>query len=448
MSLREVTNKFGCKRGPDRADVNDGEPRYLRIIDEDYLDPIDESSTAGPFTAHLATGTDFQFGILRQLPIPLVDHSFYLRTLYGAVDIPWPANISLSFPTVSENKTSCILPAHELYSGDGSHGNSLSFHHNHPRGGTTEMKYFGLASLMFVLYGIPVHVRCLLVEDIEAFNFPSSLKMCPVLFDGRIFETGNMPFNVNYIDSTLSLNLNLKSPNLKYPFISKDFELSVYLLSNPVFPDFQPPDAASKTRAGLSFNLEPSFNKSLFFDESVMKDQTQKVLMLGRLALMELRRFNELCGVIFDHSKIAVKSNHQHFRILNGVLKRKRRLRIKNMRAWDNVYDRLLHFSDSSSVRFVSIDLGNLVDYREWASLLDQMGESIETEAGPPSPSDPPKPVLRRIYSSGDEAAARTTYEAFLADERFSSNSERKSYEVREARLPCQHFLAPGFTLA
>ncbi|KAF3140765.1 hypothetical protein TWF569_002935 [Orbilia oligospora] len=459
MARQDVTNASCCNRGGCfYPDADDGDLRYLGVGDRNKLDRIDDSYYTGPFTAHLATGTDFQFGIVRQLPLPLVDHSFYLKTLYGANGISWPVAISLSFPTVTENKASCILPAHKRYSGDGLYGKMESFPHT-DGSRTTTMRYYGLASLLFVLYGVPIHLRCLLVADMENLNLDDKMNTCPVLLDSRLFDGTNLPFRLEYPNPGLSIRRDQGSSNSKYLGGESDFELSIYLTATPVFSEYKTRDSKWKRReatcsVGVSFDLQPAFNQVFAFNALAGCDQVQRALMLGRIALMELRRFNDLCGVIFDHSKIAIRGNFQYFHLLNKVTKRRKSLKIANIEYWDDIYDELVLHLDGQSMKFMGIELEDLVQYREWISLLDQMDGSAHvvnlgsSPLGTAIPIFCAKPSLLHVYSSEDEASARVMFRTFLIENCSSQNLERTEYKVREARLPCQHFLPPGFALS
>ncbi|KAF3316623.1 hypothetical protein TWF173_001905 [Orbilia oligospora] len=135
-------------------------------------------------------------------------------------------------------------------------------------------------------------------------------------------------------------------------------------------------------------------------------------------------------------------------------MKRRKSLKVGNIEYWDDIYDELVLHLDGQSMKFMGIDLEDLVQYREWISLLDQIDGSAHvvnlgsSPLGTAIPIFCTKPSLLHVYSSEDEASARVMFRTFLIENCSSQNLERTEYEVREARLPCQHFLPPGFALS
>ncbi|KAK6337184.1 hypothetical protein TWF718_009967 [Orbilia javanica] len=390
----------------------------------------------------------FQFGIIPQLPMPLVDHSFYQKTLYGAIDIPWPADVLLSFPPARRARdkiaVSCILPTHPNYTGDEQYSEIVEFR--------------AVASLLFVLYGIPLHVRCLLVSDMENFNFQDRIATCPVLFDGRLFDGRNFPFLIRY-DKSLLYRMPTSGPlNTKQPSLGTDHQLSICFLSTPFISDSEALENPSEAKEsgcaiGISFDLECTFNRFFCLDNSSVDDQIQRVLRFGVIALTEIRRFTDMFGAIFEGLKISVRSNAQYFRILKDVVDQEGSLKIEDIETWDHTYDMLVHCLGvpTEAVDFNKITLENIHRLREWAVLLNGIDKCIKETKRHKAEDDP----MRLIYSmpaaiSGyisEETAAQRLYEAFAASERTSNGHARREHQIIEARVPCVHFLPPGFSL-
>ncbi|KAK6507980.1 hypothetical protein TWF481_006400 [Arthrobotrys musiformis] len=435
------------------------QPRWI-TINEHELEPIDDSRYSGPFTAHLATGSLFKFNVILQLPITLVDHAFYMNTLYNTRDIPWPSGVLLSFQPVYKgtHTVSCILPTDSAFPQHEIKDKTVRFPRVDPNSNPAELKCYGLASLMFVLYGTPLHVRCLLVSGLKALQTYRGMVPSPIVFDGRLFNGTQIPFVVKYDISKPKLCSDPQRYefNLKPQLDNSNDEMTVCVACVPVLSR----DAGLHgeirevgSLLGISYGPDCRLNKSVLLDNRSIDGPVVKILQIGRILLSELRRFYECSGVIVG--KVVFRSNLAHFPFLQSFVdQRTQRIQSGNPHPWNIYYDDIFHMFDNKIVGFAEVDYQDASQREQWMRLTGVLEEMCQDTN-----------ILRRFKhmeqllhpfynttvveagSSWEEADAKRSYREFRKKEYLRGYCHRRRYEIIEAQVECSHCLPRGISI-